>query len=212
MFNLALVGGLVGLLLTPSAMSATPSSTLSTVVPAVPMTVEVATVNGSGCPSGTATVSPLSGNSGFTVAYSAFTAVAGGTADAVEFRKNCQMSLRIATPPGFSFAVERIDYRGTASLAAGATGTELTGYYFQGSSDTLRLSHTFAGPYSGSWQATEATGLVFSPCEAQRNLNINTELRVDPGTSDPHATSVMALGGTRSSLRTVYSLTWRTCP
>lgn len=227
MFNLAFVGGLTALLLVPSAASTgaapavlAPSAvTASAVSPsAVPplgrVTVNVVTVNGSGCPAGTASVAETPDNSGFTVAYSAFTATAGGNADPTDFRKNCQLVVRLSVPQGFTYAVARAEYRGTASLAAGAVGTQLAGYYFQGSSETARIPHTVAGPYNGTWRtedSTDGAALVYAPCGVQRDLNINAELRVDAGSSDPSRTSTMTMGASRGSVQTVYQLSWATC-
>jgi hypothetical protein len=54
--------------------------------------------------------------------------------------------------------------------------------------------------------------LVFAPCGVQRNLNVNTELRVSAGTSDPTSTtSFMVMDSTDGSLSTVYHLTWMQC-
>jgi hypothetical protein len=189
--NLALVSSLIGLLL------AAPTTVASAAItPSDRITVEVVTVNGSGCPAGTATVSANPDNTSFSVTYTDFVAEAGGTASPTGFRKNCQLSLRISVP------------RGRAS------GTELAAYYFQGSSETTSMSHQFDGPYSRTRQAVDTTDvaeLVFAPCGVQRNFNINSELRVDAGTSDPAVTNAMTMGSTRGSLQTLYSLSWRSC-
>ncbi|MEW2630754.1 DUF4360 domain-containing protein [Streptomyces sp. NPDC048389] len=177
--------------------------------------IEVATVNGSGCPAGTAAVAVSQDNTAFTVTYSNYLAQVGGNSPATAFRKNCQLNLIVHVPQGFTYAIASADYRGFASLQPGATGTEKASYYFQGSPSTAYRSHTFEGPYDDNWQATDTTDwaqLVWAPCGVQRNFNINTELRLDAGTSDPAKTSFMTMDSTDGDISTIYHMAWKECP
>ncbi|MGC2999365.1 DUF4360 domain-containing protein [Streptomyces sp. G35A] len=176
--------------------------------------IKVATVNGSGCPQGTAAVAVSADNTAFTVTYSDYLAQAGGTSDPTAYRKNCQLSLLVHVPQGFTYAVADADYRGFAALQPGAKGTQKASYYFQGSSDTQYRSHPFAGPYDDNWQATDTTDwaqLVWAPCGVQRNFNINTELRVSAGTTSDEV-SFMTMDSTDGDISTVYHLAWKECP
>jgi hypothetical protein len=184
-----------------------------TEAPGGKITVEVATVNGSGCPRGTADVAVNGGNTGFTVTYHRFLAQAGGSADTVESRKNCQLNLVVNIPSGFTYAIARADYRGFGHLERGATGMQQASYYFSGDSETTSSAHELDGPYSGGWQFTDQTAvreLVYRPCGEQRNLNINAELRVSAG-DDPALSSFMAMDSTRGSIETVYHFAWKRC-
>jgi hypothetical protein len=179
------------------------------------ITLEVVTVNGSGCPAGTAAVAPSPDNSAFTVTYSNYLAQVGVGATPIDFRKNCQLNVRVNIPQGFTYAIASADYRGYASLASGATALERASYYFQGQSATSVSSHSFAGPLDDNWQATDVTdvaALVWAPCGEVRNVNINTELRVGAGTSNTaSSTSLMTMDSTDASVSTIYHLSWRTC-
>ena len=107
------------------------------------------------------------------------------------------------------------DSRGYASLQRGASSTEKASYYFQGSPNTASRTHTFRGPYEDDWQATDDSDwaqLVWAPCGVQRNFHINTELRVNAGTSSPGATSYMTMDSTDGDISTVYHLAWKECP
>ncbi|MFT2018045.1 DUF4360 domain-containing protein [Streptomyces sp. 796.1] len=177
--------------------------------------IELATVNGSGCPKGSAEVAVSPDNTAFTVTYSKYLARVGGDSDPTEFRKNCQLSLIVYVPSGFTYAIASADYRGYTSLQPGATGQEKASYYFQGSPDTAAISHNFKGPQNDNWQATDETDwgqLVWAPCGARRNFNINTELRVNAGTSDPKKTSFMTMDSTDTDINTIYRLAWKQCP
>ncbi|MFI1352634.1 DUF4360 domain-containing protein [Streptomyces sp. NPDC020898] len=181
--------------------------------PADKIVIKVATVNGSGCPANTAAVAVSGDNTAFTVTYSDYLAQAGGNSDPTAFRKNCQLNLLVHVPAGFTYAIASVDYRGFAALQQGASGIQRASYYFQGSSSTAFRNHSYAGPYNDNWQATDTTEwaqLVWAPCGVQRNFNINTELRVNAGTST--GTSFMAMDSTDGEIDTIYHLAWQQCP
>ncbi|MER5494783.1 DUF4360 domain-containing protein [Streptomyces sp. LE64] len=197
------------------AQSATASVTTPSAPPPGKVTVDVVTVNGSGCRAGTAAVATSPGNTAFTVTYSDYLAQAGGASSPTGFRKNCQLNLLVHVPQGFTYAVTSVDYRGFASLQPGATGVQKASYYFQGASDTTSRTHTFNGPRADDWQATDSTdwaSLVWAPCGVKRSVNVNTELRVLLGGSDPAETSFMTMDSTDGSVSTVYHLAWKECP
>ncbi|MER6997570.1 DUF4360 domain-containing protein [Streptomyces sp. NPDC000410] len=191
------------------------SANAAIVAPPDKIVIEIATVNGSGCPAGTAAVAVAPDNTAFTVTYSDYLARVGQGADPIDFRKNCQLNLIVHVPQGFTYAVASADYRGYASLQRGASATQKASYYFQGSPDTAARNHPFSGPYDNNWQATDETEwaqLVWAPCGAKRNFNINTELRVKAGTSDPSKTSFITMDSTDGAINTVYRLAWKECP
>ncbi|WP_369216752.1 DUF4360 domain-containing protein [Streptomyces flavofungini] len=191
------------------------SPTTITEPPPDKIVIEVATVNGSGCPLGTAAVAVSQDNTAFTVTYSDYLAKTGAGADPTAARKNCQLSLVVYVPQGFTYAIASADYRGYASLQPGAKGIEKASYYFQGSPSTAALSHEFKGAYDDNWQATDTTDwaqLVYAPCGERRNFNINTELRVSAGTSDPAKSSFMTMDSTDGDISTKYHLAWKECP
>lgn len=195
------------------AMSALiPTAQSEDVPPPDYVTVEVVTVNGSGCPAGTAAVAASADRTAFTVTYSAFLAEAGEGASPTDFRKNCQLAVKVGYPQGFTFGVAQADYRGFAHLQAGVTGMEQGNYYFSGMSPTARKSHSFTGPYSDNWQATDSTefgSIVYAPCGESRLVNLNTELRVSP--SSGSGTSFMVMDSTDGSVSTKYHFAWKRC-
>ncbi|MET8243110.1 DUF4360 domain-containing protein [Streptomyces sp. NPDC005202] len=209
-----LLSGAIAALLT-TALPAPNSSPVVADPPPDKIVIDVATVNGSGCPQGTAAVAVSPDNTAFTVTYSEYLAQAGGNSDPTAFRKNCQLNLIVHVPQGFTYAVASADYRGFASLQPGASGTQRASYYFQGSPNTAAKTHPFGGPYNDDWQATDSTDwaqLVWAPCGVLRNFNINTELRVNAGTSAPGKVSFMTMDSTDGDISTVYHLAWKECP
>ena len=179
------------------------------------ITIDVVTVNGSGCRIGTAAIAVSPDNKAFTVTYSDYMAQVGPASRPTDFRKNCQLNLRVNVPGGFTYGIAQADYRGFAHLERGAKGTQKASYYFQGMSDNDSRSKTWNGAMTDNWQTTHKTdvaAIIYHPCGAKRNFNINTELRVDKGTSDPAKTSFMAMDSTDGSIETIYHFAWKKCP
>lgn len=209
MLNLLAAGAL--------AVSMIGSPIITTVddVPTEKISIDVVTVNGSGCPVGTAAVAVSPDNTAFTVTYSDFLAQVGVGAAPTDFRKNCQMALQVHVPAGFTYAIVKADYRGYGYLAAGASATQRSVYYFQGMTGNAFNTHNFSGPMDSYWQTTDQTdvaSLVWHPCGATRYININTELRVNRGTSAADTTSFMAMDSTDASINTKYHFAWQRCP
>jgi hypothetical protein len=208
------LGGAIAALLTTALPAQHPSGGFDD-PPPDKIIIKVATVNGSGCPQGTTAVAVSEDNTAFTVTYSAYLAQVGGNSDPTAFRKNCQLNLVVHVPQGFTYAIASADYRGFASLQPGANGAQKASYYFQGSPNTASMNHPFNGPYDDNWEATDSTDwaqLVWAPCGVQRNFNINTELRVNAGSSTPGAVSFMTMDSTDGDISTVYHMAWKECP
>ncbi|RKS78683.1 uncharacterized protein DUF4360 [Actinomadura pelletieri DSM 43383] len=179
------------------------------------VTVEIATVNGSGCPIGTAAVAISQDKEAFTVTYSDYLAQTGGSSKPTDARKNCQIAMKVHVPQGFTYAIAQTDYRGYANLVKGAKATQKASYYFQGSSQTGAITHSIKSPHDDNWQFTdkiEVSQLVWKECGEQRNFNINTELRVEKGTSDASKVSFVAMDSTDGSIKTTYHFAWKRCP
>jgi hypothetical protein len=177
--------------------------------------IDIVTVNGSGCPPGSAAVAVSPDNTAFTVTYSSYLAQVGVGSRPTDFRKNCQLNVAVHVPQGFTYAIARADYRGFASLAAGATAMQKAQYYFQGMPQVDFRTHNFPGGLEDNWQTSDETdiaALVYHPCGMLRNLNINTELRVGAGTSNPATTtSFLAMDSTDGDINTVYHFHWEHC-
>lgn len=147
-------------------------------------TVSVATVNGSGCPAGTASIRMAPDRSQALVLFSDYTAVTGGDVSVVEARKNCQISLRVDVQEGYTYALSRVDYHLTGNLGAGVTGVAQMNHYFQGDGATATSQDTVTGPFRGGRQVTvRPTAPTWAPCDTDRNLNLNSSVRLSPTTA-----------------------------
>ncbi|MEV6300121.1 DUF4360 domain-containing protein [Actinoplanes sp. NPDC051861] len=184
-------------------------------VPDEMMIIDVVKANGSGCADESAAITVSDDNKAFTVIYSDYLAQVGPKADPTDFRKNCQLAVDIDVPSGFTFAIATADYRGFASLRKGAWAEQNAGYYFQGYTQTARTKHTFKGPMEDEWQRTDKVGIAslnFLRCGDRRFLNINTDLRVNRGSSDSSKhTNLISMDSTDGSIETVYRVVWKKC-
>jgi hypothetical protein len=201
-------------LLASLAVSGAPASAAPAPGPSDDMVIDVAAANGSGCPRGTADVTMAPDNKAFTVTYSQFTAQVGPGTKPTDFRKNCQLALNMHVPQGYTFAIAGADYRGFAHLERGASALESANYYFQGEPQSTRIQHNFNGPADSDWLRSDNVGissLSFLRCGEKRYLNINTELRVNRGSSSPRATSFMTMDSTDGSIETLYHVAWKKC-
>ncbi|MFE9934487.1 DUF4360 domain-containing protein [Streptomyces sp. NPDC005533] len=195
-------------------VASAPSAWADGGAPSERISVKVASINGSGCRPGSTAIAVAPDNTAFTVTYSEYLARVGGDSSTVEGRKNCQLSLAVNVPQGYTYAIAQADYRGFGSLQPGARGTQKASYYFQGMSQTAYRTHRFQGALDDNWQASDRAdiqALVFAPCGEKRNFNINTELRAEVGTSDTSKTSYMALDSTDGSISSKYHFSWKKC-
>lgn len=205
---LAVLGTVLALSVSAPARAGTAEASDS--VPDGNITVEVVAANGSGCAPGTASVYANSDKTGFRVRYHDFVAAAGSGVDPTARRRNCQVGVVVTVPAGWTFAIAEADYRGRARLNSGATGLQRTNYYWQGSSSNSRTEEPFAGPLNGYWSTEDvAPVLIYVPCQEQRVLNINTELRVDAGTSS--GTSSMSMTSSEGDVDTLFNFSWIRC-
>lgn len=170
---------------------------------------EFVNLNGSGCPQGSASITTSPDGKSNRVVLKGLRATVGNASPA-DRRKNCQMAVKVGVPAGYTYALRRVTYRGHAVLAAGAKATIRTSQYFQGASQTGSSRTKFNGPLDSWYQVrhdTEPADLVFAPCGEERYLNINSESRVDGGTSNVATTSsYLAIYRVLD-----YQLTWKRC-
>lgn len=205
MLNAIAVGGaIVSMLATPLS----PSPEVPEVQPMAKVAIE--TVTGSGCPAGSGIASYSSSTGTLTVQYSGYYAWRGEGSDATDFRKNCQLGLRVEAPKGWTYGLSSAQYRGFAYLEGPISAVQQTSYYFQGLSNTVQSRHAFVGPLKDYWRTEDASDeledLGFAPCGTRRDLNVNTELRVTPGSAEDEVTSFLSMD---SSI--VYQITLKRC-
>ena len=93
---------------------------------------------GSGCPAGSVSGQLSTDLTTLTLLYASFVAQAGNGIEPSNYRRNCQLNVKLKYPQGWQFSVFKADYRGYAQIPAGDTGTCKATYYFSGESRQAR--------------------------------------------------------------------------
>ncbi|WP_439659348.1 DUF4360 domain-containing protein [Lentzea sp. HUAS TT2] len=173
------------------------------VPPPGPVTINVVSVAGSGCPAGTTTVGMSQDNEAFTVTYSDFLVQGNGN----EAKRSCTIALRIDHAAGYTYGIAATDYRGFAHLTDKAKGVVRNDYWFPGL-PTRHSSHTYQAPMSDNWQVTDTpSGVAHGPCKDRKPLTVETELKLTGKGSG----SFMTMDSTDSSVSTTFRLSWKKC-
>jgi hypothetical protein len=161
---------------------------------------------GTGCEGGTTTgLSP--DKQVATSIFSGFVAAAGEGTPPDEASRNCLLILQVHVPPGWSYSLESVDYRGFASLERDVTASRQSVYVISGSpvhaTPAVRWNGVVDEEYNQADVGPEAPGL-WSPCGGGQVLWIATQTQVNNGGRD-----------SRSGLLTIDTidteLQWRRC-
>lgn len=169
---------------------------------------------GSGCPAGSVSSNVSDDNQAFTLLFDDYIAEVGPGVSRREMRKNCQINIDLAFPQGWSFTIFKVDYRGYVSLDRGITGMQKSTYYFQGSSSQATASTVFRGAIDEDYVETDTLGvsaLVWSPCGANRSLNINSRVELN-NRRNRGGSGLMTLDSVDGTFATKYHIKWRRCP
>ena len=173
-------------------------------------TVQLSSVNGSGCPVGSTAVSAPD-NTEFTVTYDDYLADAGNGAPPIDFRKNCQLNVLVGVPAGFTYGIVSVQYRGFAALDTGAQGLLLTSYYFSGIPGTYYANHTIFGPVNGLYEFDDHQPVItWAPCHFTGTINVNSSLQVFKG-KNPRFFDEMTMDSSDVGFATYFHLAFKTC-
>jgi hypothetical protein len=167
---------------------------------------------GTGCPQGSVSENISDDNLAFTLLFDEYVAEIGPGVSRREARKACQITLDLKFPQGWSFTIFEADYRGYASLDRKVTGEQKSSYYFQGQRGSVSLKTKFRGEIDEDYEATDRLGLsaqVWSPCGANRALNIKTQVRLT--SRDRRASGILTVDSVDGELAHVYGIKWKRC-
>ncbi|WKU43422.1 DUF4360 domain-containing protein [Streptomyces sp. VNUA116] len=174
--------------------------------------IEVATVNGLGCPAGTMAVAMSGDNTAFTLMLGTMLAQVGVGSKPNDALRQCQIRMNTRSPQGYTYAIDKADYAGMLHLEKGASGTVSVKNSVQGDY-SAPAKRAFTGPADESWRISNAPDpLVYAPC-APSALELSIVLRVSAGTSDTSTTtSFLALDSADGYARADFHLAWKRCP
>lgn len=144
------------------------------------------TVNGSGCPLGTATVILTNSKPGgpadyFQVTYDEFIVERGDDLAPRDSRKFCNLALDVKFPQGWAFTIFKMEMDGYAEIGRGAKGEVKTEYFFPHVSRKKRHRKRVKGPFEGDYKQMDDIGVfssITSRCGVTIPLNLKTTLKL----------------------------------
>jgi hypothetical protein len=164
---------------------------------------------GSGCPRGTSVSGRISATKPgalpdtLILSFAPFRAVQGPGIASIERRKNCNITIDLAVPQGFSFSLVDAEYQGFANLPRGVKGVQSTTYSFP-FSNSATFATVLNGPFRSNYKRTDDVGAaVFSPCSRSVPLSIATQVFLSGDRTKSASISVKAPQR--------YGIQWRRC-
>lgn len=165
---------------------------------------------GTGCPGGSASVSLSPDSKSISILFDQYVVEAGG---AKSFdRKNCNISIPVKVPNGYSVSVFAIDYRGFTGLPSGGRASLSVDYFLAGLGRGVRTSKTFYGPAATDYlksDSLELNAVVWSACAANTILRANTTMLVQSNSRREQAMATVDSADVNAGL--VYHLQFRPC-
>ncbi len=177
------------------------------------VTIDSVKYAGTGCPAGSVMENLSDDYKAFSLMFDDYVVEAGPGVSRREMRKACQINVDLKFPQGWSFSIMDVDYRGYVSLDRGVTGVAQSDYYFQGQRGSARLKTNFRGPVDKDYEYRDRLGMssvVWSPCGANRSLNIKSQIRVD-NRRNRNGTGLLTLDSIDGEVKHIYGIQWRRC-
>lgn len=164
---------------------------------------------GSGCPAGTADVQVDATGTLFEATFSTYEVQTGPGTQAVDWRKNCKLTINMEFDSGWQFSILDTDMRGFAQIPSGATGDCKNVFSFTGGQGSATYDLPLPGLKSGDFDLKSSPGIEsWSPCGGSTAiLNLNTQCSISP-TYLPALIAVDSLSG---KLTVKFATSWRHC-
>jgi len=175
--------------------------------------VEAMTYGGTGCPQDTVTQVMNAERTLFTLMFSNYIAFARPGSGPGDGRKDCQINFDLRFPPGYSYTIATIDYRGFANVAATHTATQSSVYYFSGYPAQARLGTVFKGPMALDYNLRDVLPVeawVWAPCGVRVPVNIKTALSIN-SSADRTKSSMITTDSVDGKVYHIQGLTWKGC-
>ncbi len=135
---------------------------------------------GTGCPSGTVSVTLSPDAKSLSLLFDEYQVSVGGVTGKNFDRKSCNIAIPVHVPQGLSVSILKIDFRGFNHLPQSATSQFNVEYFFAGTRGPA-FRRTFRGPVNEDYLISNelsAESIIWSGCGADVNLRTNSSMRV----------------------------------
>ncbi|KAG8749733.1 hypothetical protein FRC14_001137 [Serendipita sp. 396] len=146
------------------------------------------------------------------VVFPGFHATAGPGVSPADSKKSCQLSVGVRIPPGFSFGIKAIGYRGLYQLSDKVTATQKAIYYFQGHPEQATASSVFTGPVRGEEYLNILTfsAPLRSPCGGSTVLSLSNSINID-NNANKQGGGYISVGSLKLGENQTYAFDWVKC-
>lgn len=177
------------------------------------LTIKDMTYNGSGCPIGTIANTISDDKKAFTLLFDSFIAEAGPGISLRDSRKNCQVTMDLDYPDGWTFALATFDYRGYMFLDDDVEARQSANYYFQGEAANITRADTVKGFADEDYHFRDVIpvdALMWAPCDKKRALNVNTSINVNNRKARSNS-GLITVDSKDGQFAAYHALVWRKC-
>ncbi|MEQ1723301.1 MAG: DUF4360 domain-containing protein [Pseudobdellovibrio sp.] len=168
---------------------------------------------GTGCPSGTASVSLTDDQSILSVLFDAFVAQAplnGASFD----RKSCNLRIPVSVGPGYQVALIAFDYRGFAAIPNGGRGSFEARYAYVGQRRPAIFRKNFAAGRADNYSLKNeliSTSIDWTPCSTGRDLMMTVDANILAVTNSAQQATNVSIDSVDVSAGMLYAIQLRRC-
>jgi len=166
---------------------------------------------GSGCPSGSASVTLSPDYTALSILFDNYIAEAGGNSRRTMDRKSCNISVPVHVPQGYSVSLIKIDYRGFAAIPQGGRGVFRAEYFWAGVRGPDFIVNR-QEPYDGNFLLQDelvASAVTWSRCGQSIILRANTSTEIYTNRYNDQA--MLTIDSADVSTGLLYHLQWKRC-
>lgn len=169
---------------------------------------------GTGCPSGSASVSLTEDMQTLSVLFDSFVAQAPTAQGAVFDRKSCNLRIPVRVGPGYQVALIAFDYSGFAAIPSGGRGTFEARYAYVGQRRPAIFRKTFASGIIDNYSLKNeliSTSVDWTPCSTGRDLMMTVDANILAQTNAARQASNVSIDSVDVSAGMLYAIQLRRC-
>lgn len=169
---------------------------------------------GTGCPSGSASVSLTDDQSILSVLFDSFVVEAPSATGARFDRKSCNLRIPVSVGPGYQVALIAFDYRGFAAIPHGGRGQFEARYAYVGQARPAIFRKTFASGLVDNYSLKNeliSTSIDWSPCSTGRDLMMTVDANILAMTNNRLEATNVSIDSVDVSAGLLYAIQLRRC-